>query len=217
MFREFVANNDELEIGIFIFFLQFRFERRECFNDSHNVFVRADSARIKQKGIGHQIPLCQQLPVSVSRVAAQEALINRIVDYVNTLAGDAEQLLNFALGEPGNSKNARGPFKSSACQVKVQRTPDAGVLAGAVHVLQDIVDGHHIWTRQVARNPEEVRNMDKIAMEPLERGPAIHVSLESRIKLQQWYAIKIWRERTDLRDLLRRPEQKILVLMIQAS
>ena len=54
-------------------------------------------------------------------------------------------------------------------------------------------------------------------MEPLERGAAIHVSLESRVKLQQWYAVKIRRERTDLRDLLRRPKQKIFILMIQAS
>src|SRR5260370_36674719 len=63
MLRKLVANDDELQVGIEIMFLQFGLQCRESFNDPHQILVRADASCIEQKRIGDLIAFRKKLPV----------------------------------------------------------------------------------------------------------------------------------------------------------
>src|SRR5436189_92262 len=52
MFRQLVANDDELKVRIDILLGEFSLERGKRLDDSHDVFVRADPAGVKQKSTG---------------------------------------------------------------------------------------------------------------------------------------------------------------------
>src|ERR1700693_6372941 len=100
---------------------------------------------------------------------------------------------------------------------KMQRAPESGLMASPVHVLEDIVNGHHIGTRQIARQPEQVGNVEQVAAQTLEDGEKIEIALYGGVRAQQRYSVNSRRQRTDLRHLFRRPDQKIFTLAIQAA
>ena len=72
-----------------------------------------------------------------------------------------------------------------------------------IHVLKNIVDGHYIWTRQSTGHPEQMRNVHQIAIQALENGATFEIAFGRSPIIQQRDRLKGWRERTDLRHLLR--------------
>ena len=93
-------------------------------------------------------------------------------------AGMREQLLHFALGEIGNGENPRRSFQRAMGQVKMQRAPESRLVAGPIHVIQHVMNGHHIRTGQVSRQPEQVRNMHQVAVQALEDGAKVEIVLD---------------------------------------
>jgi hypothetical protein len=74
---------------------------------------------------------------------------------------------------------------------------------GAIHMLKNIMDGHHIWTRQSARHPKHVRNVHEITIQTLENGATFEIAFGRSPFIQQRDRLKGRWERTDLRHLLR--------------
>src|SRR5207302_7501736 len=108
-----VSNNDELQVGIRLIFLQLRFQRGEGLNHAHNVLVRTDSSGVEQKGIVHLIALGNQLAVGGAGMSVQEALIDRVVNHLDALRRNSEKFLDLDLGKVRNRENARRPFQNT--------------------------------------------------------------------------------------------------------
>src|SRR5690349_9283032 len=51
---EFIADDDELQIGKLTLLFKLSLKRRKCLNDAQQVLMRADSPRIKKEGICDQ-------------------------------------------------------------------------------------------------------------------------------------------------------------------
>src|SRR3989442_13156071 len=108
--------------------------------------MRADSPGIKQKRIGHQIPLCEQLPIGISGVSAQKAFVNRVLDHVNASAGYAKQLLDLAFGEPGNCKHPCRSFEHSSCEMERQGPGNVRRFPGLDKRSRHPVARQYMWT-----------------------------------------------------------------------
>src|SRR5277367_4311175 len=98
MLREFVADNNQLEIGKLVLLFQFRLQRGKGLDNAHQILVRTDAARIKQKGVSHQIAFREDLTVGVRSVTAKESFINSVVHNLYAGSWDAKQFLDIALG-----------------------------------------------------------------------------------------------------------------------
>src|SRR6266704_2586463 len=85
VFGELVTDDDELEVGELVFFLQLRLERRECLNGAHHVFMWANSAGVEDEGIVHLVALRNELPVGVVGVSHAETIINGVGHHFNLL------------------------------------------------------------------------------------------------------------------------------------
>ena len=148
-------------------------------------------------------------------MATQKSFVDRVVHDFDVPAGDAEEFLDFALGEPGDRQNPPGTLQDMPRELKVQGTPQARMVVSAVHVVEDVVDGHDIGARQVSRHRKNMRNVNQFAMQPLDDGTAFKVALYGGVRLEQGDALKIRRQWSNLRYFLRRTDQEILVRMVE--
>jgi hypothetical protein len=99
----------------------------------------------------------------------------------------------------------------------MERTPQVGTVMGAIHVLQNIMDGDHVGTGESARHPEKVRDVHQIAMQAFQDGATLEIALRGRSVVEQGYGLKIGRQWAYLCNLLRRADEEILVRVIQAA
>src|SRR5581483_3806120 len=157
-----VADDDQLEVLEYSLFCQFCFQRRKALDDSHHVFVRADAARVEQKGVVNLVAFRDELVIGRTGVPAVKPVVNRVVNHFYVFAGNSEKLLDVLLGEVRYSKNASGPPQHPAGQIEMRRAADAGALPSR-EVLEHVVYGHDIGTGQRARKPEKMRDMDQVA------------------------------------------------------
>ena len=95
-------------------------------------------------------------------------------------------------------------------------TPESGADARPVHVFQQVMDGHHIGARQPARQPEQMRNMDKIAAQTAYRRVALKISSES-VRPCHGDGCEVLRKLSDFAYFFWSTQQKIFVLPIQPS
>src|SRR5258708_24333614 len=102
MLRQFVPNNDELQVVIELLLQEFCLEGRKGLDDPHNILMRTDSSGIKQERIRNLVPLREKLPVRISGVSAQKKLINCVLKTLNLFCLDYKQLLFFHLFGDGN-------------------------------------------------------------------------------------------------------------------
>ena len=129
MLGKLVADDDQLQVGNFSCFLQFRFQGGKSFDDPNQVLGRTDAARIKQKRILDEVAFRQDLAVGVGGMSMQEALVDGVVDHFNMRTRNAENVLDFTLGEIGDRKYSAGAFQHSARELEVQGTAQAGMRA----------------------------------------------------------------------------------------
>ena len=132
----------------------------------------------RMKRIVHQIALGNQFAVRVGGMAAQKALVNRVVHHLDARIGNRQQLFDFVLGELRHRNHARRLAQHAPRQVKVQAAPQTGSVARSIHVLQQIVHGQNIRTAQPARNPEQVRNVNHVALQAPHNRPEIEIPFE---------------------------------------
>ena len=126
-------------------------------------------------------------------MAVQKTLVNCVVDDFNSAGGNPEQLLDFALGEMRYRKNPCRSIQHPPGQLVVHRAAQAGMSLRARHVLEQIVHGHHIGTRQGPRKPEQVGNVDQIELQPLEDGAEFEIALGRGVGLEQRNGVKVRR------------------------
>src|SRR6266496_4952872 len=98
-------------------------------------------------------------------------------------------------------------------QVEVQGAPNIRGAVCAIHIFQHVVDGDHVMTWQAAREPEQMRNMHKVATQAAEHGAALHVSAK-RISGRQGNSLEIVRQLANLGDFFGGPEKEIFVFVV---
>src|SRR5882757_2924968 len=130
-------------------------------------------------------------------MAAQKALINRIVDNFNPRAWNSEQLFDFALGESRYRKNSSGAPHRSPGHGEVQNAPRLRTVVRAVHVLEHIVHRHHIRAGKRSRQPEQMRNMGDVASQAMEYCTTFKKTFERIVGLEQGNGLEIGRKRTN--------------------
>ncbi len=87
-------------------------------------------------------------------MAVQKTLIKSVVGNVDFLLWNAEQVPHFLPGEVRNGDDPGGMLQGAARELEVQEALHTGLLAGADEMLQDVVDGDHVRTRQGAWKPD---------------------------------------------------------------
>src|SRR5581483_12016898 len=113
-----------------VIFFQLGLQRGERFDDAHQVLVRADSAGVQQEWIVHLVALLDKVLIGTGRMTVLKALIHSVVDDFHVIGRDSEELLQFALGESGDSDDAGGPGQNSAREMKMDRPPEPALFAG---------------------------------------------------------------------------------------
>src|SRR5579864_338329 len=99
MLRQFVSNDNELQVGIDVLLGEFGFQRGKRLDDAHQVLVWADAASVEQEWVRYLITFREHLPVSVGGMSGQKSRVNRVVYDLDAAGLDAKQFLKFALGE----------------------------------------------------------------------------------------------------------------------
>jgi len=99
----------------------------------------------------------------------------------------------------------------------MQGSPEAGTFARAIHVLDHVVHSDDVRARQISRYPKKMGNMNQFALQPLDDAAKFKVASQGVIGLEKSNGIEVRRQRTDLRHLLRRADQKIFVGVIEPA
>src|SRR5581483_5106378 len=215
--RQGIADNDQLQIWIDRVPRQLGLHGGKRFNDANEILVRADSPGIQEKRVSDLVTLRDELAISFGSVAAQKALVDGVVDDLNALRWNSKQLFDLFLGELRDGKNAGSTLEHAAGQLKVQRPAKTGVIARAIHMLENVVNRHHIAAGQCPGKPEQMRDMDQIAAQAFHNGAKFEVAFGDSIRFQQRHSGKIGRKRTDFLDFFRRPDQNIFVYTIDPA
>ena len=99
----------------------------------------------------------------------------------------------------------------------MQAAPQARSVTRPVHMLEQIVYGNHVRTTQPARNPEQVWNVNNIAIQPAHNRPESETAFERVIGFVQGHGEEVRRERSTFRHPLRRTDEEILAVVVQAG
>src|ERR1700730_7622457 len=150
-------------------------------------------------------------------MSAQEALINRVVDYLDSLRRNVEKLLDFIASEIGHGKNSCRPGQHSLGRLKIKRAPESALLTRTRHVLEHVVDRHHIGTRQRPRQGKKIGDMRQVAIQSLHRIAELTIASKGTLSAKQWNRLEVWRQSANFINLGRRPDQKILVLVVEPA
>ncbi len=86
----------------------------------------------------------------------------------------------------------------------------------AIHVLQQIVHGQNIRTTEPARNPEQVRNVNQVALQAPHDRPEVEIPFQRVIAAGQSHRVKVRRQRATFRHFGRRSNEEVLAVEVQA-
>ena len=84
--------------------------------------------------------------------------------------GMLEELFDFGAGKIRYREDPRRAAQYPLRHLQMPGSPEAGLLARARHMIQQIVHGHDIRTRQKSRHRKKIRDVDQIAVESLQRA-----------------------------------------------
>src|ERR1700687_829202 len=84
-------------------------------------------------------------------------------------------------------------------------------------MLEHVVDRHHIGTGQRPREGKKIGDMDEVAIQSLQCVAELTIPLNGTLSGKQGNRLEVWRQRADFLDLGRRPDQKILVLVVEPA
>ncbi len=85
MTRDFVANDDELEVVVEAFLFSSILQRGEGLDDAHHILVRADASGVEQERAVHLVALGDELALGVAGVSQAEAVVDGVVDDLDFL------------------------------------------------------------------------------------------------------------------------------------
>src|SRR5690606_12541539 len=91
--RDFVAHDDEAEVGVFVVAGELATEDGEGFNQARDIFLRANVAGVEDVGIVDLVALQDELAVGAAGGGGivGEAGVGGVVDLAEVGLGDAEQ------------------------------------------------------------------------------------------------------------------------------
>src|SRR5262249_15627713 len=75
----------------------------------------------------------------------------------------------------------------------------------------------NVGTGQVTRHPEEMRNVDEVAMQLLDQGAGVKISAGGGRRLKQRDGLEVCGKRVHLGDALRRADEYILIFVIKTT
>src|SRR6202795_5106611 len=211
-----VSDNDELQIRKLLLLLKLALQRRKRFDDAHHILMWPNRARIKNKRIVHQIALGNQFAIGVGGMAVQKALVNRVVHHLDAIIRDGQQLFDFVLSKLRHRDHARRLPQHAPRQIKVQAAAQTGSVARSIHVLQEIVHGQNIRATQPARDPEQVRNVNHVALQPPHDRPESEISLQRVVAPGQLHRVEVRRQRSTFRRLRQRSDEEVFTIAVQA-
>jgi len=175
MLADFVSDDDELEIGVASVFSEFGLERGKRFDDARDVLVWTDAPSIKNERRVDLVTLDDGLTLFWCGVSEGKSFIEGVVNDLDLLLADLKKTLEVLLGEVGDGEQSRGFVHDLAREIEVHDASDAGAGLGAVHVIQQIVDGHDVRAGHGKRAPEGVRDVDEIAFDALDHATEFQV------------------------------------------
>src|ERR1700681_516668 len=111
-------------------------------------------------------------------MAAQKAFIDGVIDYLDPLRRNLKQLLYFIPREIRHCKNSRRPGENPFGCLKINRTPEAALLARARHVFEHVVHRHDVWTRQRPWYGKKIGNVYQVAIQPLQGRTELAISVK---------------------------------------
>jgi hypothetical protein len=84
-------------------------------------------------------------------------------------------------------------------------------------MLEQVVDRNHVGTTEPARNPVQVWDVNDIAIQPPHNRPEIEAAFERVVGLFQRHGVEVRRERSAFRHTVRRTDEEILAVAVQAG
>src|SRR5262249_36107291 len=117
-------------------------------------------------------------------------------------------------GEMRNRKNPRRMLQHHARQIEVQSAANARRPVRLVHVFQHVVDGDDVAAGKIPWEPEKMWNMDEIATEAAQDGPALHIS-EKSIGCGKRYGFEIVGQLANFSYFFGWAEQKVFIVVIE--
>src|SRR5690242_6228333 len=99
----------------------------------------------------------------------EKTFVNRVVDNLDVIQGNFEELLNFVAREIRYREDPRRAAQNALGKLKIERPPKPAPLARLRHVLQHVMHGHDIGTRQDPWYGKEIGHMDQVAAKLLHR------------------------------------------------
>src|ERR1039458_1671230 len=99
---------------------------------------------------------------------------------------------------------------------KTKPVPPTGSVAPPIHVLQQVMHGQNIRTTKRTRNPEQVRNVNHVALQAPYDRPECEIPLQRVIAAGQRNRVEVRRQWATFRYLRRRSDEEILALAVQA-
>src|SRR5208283_3989491 len=94
--------------------------------------------------------------------------------------------------------------------------PYAGKIARSIHVLEQVVHRQNVRATEAPRNPEQVGNVHQVALQPAHDRAKLEIPFQRVIAAGQRNGVKIRRQRTAFRHLIRRSNQKVFALAVEA-
>src|ERR1700687_594062 len=84
-------------------------------------------------------------------------------------------------------------------------------------MLKHVVDRPPIGTRQRPRQGKKIGDMDQVAIQSLQRIAELTIPPKRTLSAKQRNRLEVWRQSANFINLGRRPDQKILVLVVEPA
>lgn len=213
-----VSNDDELEVGVASVFGEFGLEGGERFDDARDVFVWADASGVEDERRVDLIAFDDRLTLFGSGVSEGESFVERVVDDFDLFFADLEEALEILLGEVRDGEETLGFLHDVAREIEVHDASDTSASFGSVHVIEQIVHGHDVWTRHGQGPPESVRNVNDVAVDVLDDATEFEVDPRGDVAGFKRKVREVGREFAYLTmNLLFVANEEVFVRVVEAS
>src|SRR5581483_9168746 len=128
MARDFVADDDQLEVGEEIFASEFGLQRGERLDDADEILVWADASGIEDERVGDLITLPDELALLAGGVTEEEALVDGVIQDLDAIRRNVEQTRDVVPGEVGDREDLRRMLQNVARGVKAEAPGDAAAI-----------------------------------------------------------------------------------------
>jgi len=146
----------------------------------------------------------------------KKTLVDCVVHHLDAPVGNSEQLFDFVFGELRNREHPRCLAQHAPRQIKVHAARRPEVLRDP-YMCSNRSCTSQYRAVQSAWNPEQMRDVNHVALQTAHDGAEIESSFERVIAPDQHFQVKVRRQGAKFRHLLRRSNEEIVAVVIQRA